>query len=46
MTREAEKIHPIEVPSSVRELTLYLSQLRGSKIITFRHRVELGEHSY
>ena len=34
MTREAKKIQTIEVPSSVRELTLYLSQLRGSKIIT------------
>ena len=35
MTEKSKKIKTIDVPSDVKELKIYLSSLRGSKILTF-----------
>jgi hypothetical protein len=35
MTDDSSKVHVIDVPSSIRELQLYLSRLKGKKILTF-----------
>ena len=51
MTKESSAIKVINVPSSVKELQIFLSRLRGKKILTFEETstsqwlyVELKDH--